>query len=223
MVTLDEFKKEYIIKTELGIDVGYGKIIAIIDFGNVNYWFEEDRQDADNKSLANDEKLRINLDGLKSFTSLFSEHIRFYYGHDPQNKNSMQFLTVLRYIFGKKVFTKAMQKVRHHLTIEELGSNTRNIFSDKNGSYVYIPKCNFDVEITVDSIRLMAEYDTLALFSGDADFISLIRFLKQNGKKVILFKAGFITSELNKSVDKVISAQNIKRHITEIVKQKPGI
>ena len=70
----------------------------------------------------------------------------------------------------------------------------------------------------------MDKYDTLALFSGDADFISLIRFLKKNGKRVILFKGGYITHDLRNAVDKVINAQNIKKHIAEVVKkQKPGL
>ena len=87
-----------------------------------------------------------------------------------------------------------------------------------------LPKCNFDVEISVDAIRLLDKYDTLALFSGDSDFVSLIRFLKKKGKKVILFKAGFITSDLREVSNKVINAQSIKKHIAEVVKkQKPGL
>ena len=77
--------KKYVIEQELEIDSSYGRILTVIDFGNVDYWFEEDRQDADNKALADDEKLAIDLEKLKEFTSLFSNHVRFYYGHDPQN------------------------------------------------------------------------------------------------------------------------------------------
>jgi uncharacterized LabA/DUF88 family protein len=196
----------------------------VIDFGNVNYWFDEDRQDAENKALQEDEKFRINLNGLNDFASLFSSHIRFYYGHDPQNQESLRFLAATRHTFGKKVFTKPIQKVRHHLSQAEIESNKRVTFSDNEGIYVLLPKCNFDVEISVDSIRLMDEYDTLVLFSGDADFVSLIRFLKKREKKVILIKGGFITLDLRKAVDKVINAQNIKKHIAEVVKkQKPGV
>jgi uncharacterized LabA/DUF88 family protein len=221
---LDDFKKNYIVETELGMDSSYGRILSMIDFGNVNYWFDEDRQDSQNKALSVDQKLRINLKNLHNFVSLFSENPRFYYGHDPQNRSSIGFISAARHIFGKKVFTKQIQKVRHHLTPEEIGSNTRNVFMDNSGIYVKILKCNFDVEMTVDSIRLMEKYETLALFSGDADFVSLIRFLKSKNKKVILFKGGFITSDLRKSVDKIVNAQNIKKHIAEVViKQKPGV
>ncbi len=220
---IQDFKKEYIVGTELGIDATFGKILAVIDFGNVNYWFDEDRQDADNKALQEDEKFRINLEGLYDFASLFSDHVRFYYGHDSQKKESLAFISAARHIFGKRVYTKPMQKVRHHLSADEIESNKRATFTDNEGVYIHLPKCNFDVEISVDLIRLMDRYDTVALFSADADFVSLIRYLKKNGKKVILFKAGFITTDLKEVSDKIINAQNIKKHIAQVVKQKPGV
>jgi uncharacterized LabA/DUF88 family protein len=219
---LSELKKEYVINQELGIDATYGRVLVVIDFGNVNYWFEEDRQDADNRLLADDEKLSIDLPKLKDFASLLTEHVRFYYGHDPQN-DSLRFITAAKHIFGKsRVFTKPIQKVRHHLKPDEIPTNKRATFTDSEGIYIQIPKCNFDVEITVDAIRLMDQYDTLALFSSDADFVSLARYLRRNCKKVVLFKGGHITSGLRKEVDKVVNAQNIKRHIIRLKKRKPG-
>jgi len=70
----------------------------------------------------------------------------------------------------------------------------------------------------------MEGYDTLALFSGDADFVSLARFLRKKGndKKLLLFKGGNITADLRNISNKVINAQSVKRHIAEIRKQKPG-
>ena len=207
---------------ELGIDAAYGRILVIIDFGNVDYWFEDDRQDAENRVLADDEKLTIDLQKLGDFTSLFSEHVRFYYSHDPQN-DSLRFIGAAKHIFGKsRVFTKPIQKIRHHLKPDEMPGNTRTTFKDGEGIYIHLPKCNFDVEIAVDAIRLAESYDTLALFSSDADFVSLSRYLRKNGKKVILFKGGHITSDLRQESDKVINAQNIKRHIVALKKRKPG-
>lgn len=85
---------------------------------------------------------------------------------------------------------------------------------------MHIPKCNFDVEISVDSIRRMDTYDTLVLFSGDADFVSLINYLKKKAKKVVLFKGGYITSSLRNAADRVVNAQSIKKYIVEMVKSK---
>ena len=77
-MNIDQAAKEVLIKGDLGIGDEYGRILTIIDFGNVDYWFDEDRQDSDNNPLAEDQKLVIDLDKLKSFCSLFSDHIRFY-------------------------------------------------------------------------------------------------------------------------------------------------
>jgi uncharacterized LabA/DUF88 family protein len=132
-----------------------------------------------------------------------------------------------KHVFGgNRVFSKPMQKIKHHLKADEIDSNKRILHEDAEGAYVYLHKCNFDVEITVDSIRLAKDYDTLMLFSSDADFVSLFRFLRKKGndKKVILVKGGHITSSLRELSNKIINAQTIKRQITRIVKkkQKPG-
>lgn len=218
---LQEFKKQYV-QQELGINESFGNIHVFIDFGNVNHWFEEDRQDHENNPLKDSEKLGINLRKLKEFADLFSRDSRFYYGHDRQNLKSFGFIRVARDIFGKyRVFTKQIQKIRHYLNSEELSFNTRNIHEDKEGKYILIPKCNFDVEITVDAIKYSDRYDTFCLFSSDADFVHLARFLKTKDKKVVLIKGGYIISQLRKEADLIINAQNIKKHIAEI-KQRPG-
>lgn len=164
-MNLQEFKKEYVLKTELGIDESFGRILVMIDFGNVDYWFSEDRQDVDNKVLAEDERLVINLDKLCEFCNIVSPNKRFYYGHDQDKEGSIRFIMAARYAFGKKnVFTKPMQKIRHYLKAREVAGNTRVTHEDNDGTYVYIPKCNFDVEISVDAIRLMSGYDTWFYF-----------------------------------------------------------
>lgn len=216
---LNELKRQQVIETELGVNASFGKILNFIDYGNVDYWYRDDRQNVENVALADDERLSINLDDLKGFCDLLGYDSRFYYGHSPE---SLSYLQAAKYAFGKKVFTKQIQMVRHYLTEQEAKINTRATHRDGDGTYIFIPKCNFDVEITVDAIRLIQTYDTIALFSGDADFISLLRFLRKRNKKVILVKGGNITSALRNEADLVISAQNIKRHITWIKKRKPG-
>lgn len=100
------------------------------------------------------------------------------------------------------------------------------MFADAEGAFVKLPKCNFDVEITVDAIRRMNGYDTLVLMSSDADFVALSRYLRTKNKKVILIKGGHITSALRDAADLVVNAQKIKKYITVLkkngIKQKPG-
>lgn len=220
---LQEFKKECV-RQELGIANDFSEIIAFIDFGNVNYWFEEDRQTHDYIELASNEKFYIDIEKLKEFLDLFSKDIRFYYGHDPKNNGSFGFIRKAKYTFGKsRVFTKAMQKIRHYLnSSEEVAQNTRELHCDGERNFIYIPKCNFDVEISVDAIKIIDHYDTFCLLSSDADFVHLARFLKEKGKRIILIKGGFVVRQLKDIADLVINAQDIKKHIA-IVKQKPGV
>ena len=216
-----EFKKQYV-RQEIGISEDFGRIVSFIDFGNVNYWFEADRQDTQSNSLQGHEKNVIDLAKLKEFADFFSSNVRFYYGHDRQNSKSLGFIRVARNIYGKsRVFTKQIQNIRHYLKNDEHTSNTRSVYRDRVGAYVYIPKCNFDVEISVDAIKLIDHYDTVCLFSSDADFVHLARFLKSKGRMVILIKGGHIVHEWKAVTNLIVNAQNIKQHIVKI-KQKPG-
>lgn len=213
--------KNYSIRQKLRIDDRFGKIFVFIDFANVDKWFEEDRMDWENNALDNDKQLSIDLEKLFNFAKNFSDHVRFYYGHDPQKDGSLKFLGKTKYIFGEKmVFTKPMQQIKHRL--EDGDITTRRIQHDREGDFVYLPKCNFDVEICVDAIRLLTKYDTFCLFSSDADFVSLLKFLKNNRKKVILIKGGFVQHSLKANSDLVISAQDIKENLVRI-KQKSSL
>lgn len=220
---LQDLRQQYVLE-RLGVNPeNFGRVISFVDFGNVNHWFEEDRQDHLGNALMRNQKLSIDLKKLKDFTDFISGDARFYYGHDGQNKGSLDFIRIARDSFGKhRVITKQMQMVRHHLANEELTLNTRRTGMDGDGIFIRIPKCNFDVEIAVDAVRLLDRYDTLCLFSSDADFVHLINYLKKKGKKVILIKGGHVVHQLKEVSNLVVSAQNIKEYIA-VIKQKPGI
>jgi len=227
--------KEQSVKEALGIEKSFGRILSFVDFANVNYWFEEDRYDAEGSVMLENEKLSISIENLKTFSDTFSTDTRFYYGHDSANPASLGFLSATKHVFGKnRVFTKPIQKVKHYLTEQEAGINTRTLQHDAKGDFIRIPKCNFDVEICVDAIRLVENYDTFCLFSSDADFVHLTRILKKGikinvdskkviipSKKIILVKGGYIHHSLHDVADLIISAQDIKKYIA-IKKQKPG-
>ena len=218
---LQEFK-EKVIKERLGItEDNFGKIFTFIDFGNVDYWYEEDRMGFDGKEISQDQKFTISLSKLANFTKIFSEKSHFYYGQDPKNPKSVGFVFKAKEFFGRKyVHSKLIQEIKHYLKEEEIPINTRPVNLDLEGSYIYLQKCNFDVEISIDAIRLANFYDTFCLFSSDADFIRLVQYLKTElKKKIILFKSGFIKSELQNSAKPVINAQDIKQYIAYI-KQK---
>ena len=218
---LQDLKNKFICN-ELGIADNYGRIFSFIDFSNVNKWFENDNQDWSNKLLPGDEKILIDLEKLKSFADIFSERVRIYYGEDPKNVGSLNFTYVMRKIFGKRdVQTKDLQKIKHYFDGDEQIPVKYVATDEDGGKYIEIRKSNFDVEISVDAIKMAEHYDAFCIFSGDADFVYLNNFLKKKGKKIIIVKGGFILAKLRESADLIINAQNIKKYIAKITKQKP--
>lgn len=220
-MNLDELKQRHIRET-LGISADlFPRIITFVDFANVNKWYERDEFDENGILLPSDQRLTINLRGLSDFLRIFSDDVRFYYGTDSTNQGSAKFMGAVRYIFGdRRVFTKPIQKIKHYLEDSELDGVTRIVRTNTVGKYIVIPKSNFDVEITLDSIRLARDYDTFCLLSSDADFAPLLRYVRGFGKKIILIKGGFIQDNLRRFTDVVINAQDIKLYIA-IKKQKP--
>jgi uncharacterized LabA/DUF88 family protein len=216
---IEELKKEFI-KEALNIKE-YGRIFSFIDFANVNKWFENDNQDWNNNLIKENERLIIDLNKLENFADIVSDKTRLYYGKDPKNKKSLVFTYVIRKIFGKRnIITKDIQKIRHYIDFDE-DLSSKIIMKDKDGEkYIEIRKCNFDVEIAVDAIKMINHYDTFCIFSGDADFVYLNNFLKKQGKKIIVVKGGYITNKLRKTADLVLNAQNIKKHIARVEKTK---
>lgn len=200
------------IRAKLGINKDFKKIYSFIDFGNINYWFEKDIKDCDDNVLLPEEKMVIDLEKLANFSKYFSEKSFYYYGVYPENPKSVGFISAARNFFDK-ANSKPIQKIKHYLGDGEVENNTRTVNCDKIGNFVYIPKCNFDVEIAVDAIRLSDYYDTFCIFSGDADFVRLIKYLKEKKKKIIIIKGGFIQYDLAREADLIINAQDIKSEI----------
>ncbi|MEI7823656.1 MAG: NYN domain-containing protein [Chlorobiaceae bacterium] len=52
---------------------------------------------------------------------------------------------------------------------------------------VIVMKGNLDVELVVDALSAADQYDTFILFSGDSDFLPLLRALKEKGKEVQVY------------------------------------
>jgi len=220
---LSELKRQHLRDT-LGItDVAFPRILTFVDFANVNHWFDDEAYDLDGAPLQEGQSVEIDIKNLKRFLNYFSTDVRFYYGHDPASVGSMAFTRATKHVFGShRIFTKRIQQIRHDLTADDSVTNTRLVHSDDKGDFVWIPKCNFDVEISVDAMRLINAYDTFCLLSGDADFAALVQHLKaKEGKKVILIKGGRIDGSLGRLLDLKIDASQIKSHIAQI-KQKPG-
>lgn len=201
----------------------FGRVFSFVDYGNVNYWYDKDRRDANNVELPENKKLIVDIEKLANFVNLFSEQKRFYYGWNPRKKKNWHIaIKAERCGFIKN--TKPMQFIKHYLSDGENawgGFNNSEVKQDINGRYIEIPKSNFDVEISVDAIRLLEEYDTFCLFSGDSDFTYLVSFLKKNKKKFIVVASGQVFHTLTELADLYINAQLIKADIAGIKETAP--
>lgn len=207
----------------LGIDKEkFGKIFSFIDYGNVNYWYDKDRRDSDNIELSENKKLIIDIDKLAVFTSLFSDQKRFYYGWNNRKKSNWH-IAIKAEKCGFIKITKPIQFIKHYLTEAELNNDSSALALKENisGKYIEIPKSNFDVEVSVDALRLMNKMDTLCLFSGDSDFTYLIQYLKRKGKKIIIIASGQVFHTLKDLADLYVNAQTIKSDIASIKEAAP--
>ena len=55
-------------------------------------------------------------------------------------------------------------------------------------------KADWDVGITVDAIRISNSVDTIVLASGDGDFLQVVEYLQNQGKRVEIISFGKTTS-----------------------------
>lgn len=141
--------------------------------------------------------------------------MRFYYGWNEREKPSWH-LAVKAERCGFIKNTKPIQFIRHYVGNAVTRRDGRTTRKDATGTYIEIPKSNFDVEISVDALRLLGGYDTFCLFSGDSDFSYLVRFLKRKNKKFVVIASGQVFHTLKEVADLYINAQQIKAYITSI-------
>jgi uncharacterized LabA/DUF88 family protein len=85
-----------------------------------------------------------------------------------------KFFTYLKKGLGFTVRKKELKRI-----------NTRNEESEN----LVQEKGNMDVEMTIDAIHFLGKYDTAIFFTGDSDFLALVSYLRNTGKKVFTFSS----------------------------------
>lgn len=79
---------------------------------------------------------------------------------------------------------------------------------------VYEWKGDFDVELTMDVMDNIKEFDTAVLLSGDSDFAPIVERMKENEKRVIVMSAkGHISRELITLSDKYINLKKLRDRV----------
>lgn len=108
------------------------------------------------------------------------------------------FLTVLKKI-GYTLVTKPIK----HIGNKEDPQHTR--------------KANFDVEIAINAMKLIDEYEEIVLFSGDSDFTYLLRELQKRGKHVVVISTKYhVARELVSCADTYLDLRKIRKEIRRL-------
>lgn len=100
--------------------------------------------------------------------------------------------------FAYVVRTKTGEEKPFFDALTKLGIETR--VRDLQEFYGGAKKADWDVGIVIDAIRTAASLDVVVLCSGDGDFIPLVEYLKNQGKRVEVMAFGRTTSTKLKEV-----------------------
>ena len=105
--------------------------------------------------------------------------------------------------FAYVVRTKTGEEKPFFEAIKNLGIETR--VRDLQEFYGGMKKADWDVGIVIDAIRTAPSLDVIVLCSGDGDFIPLVEYLKNQGKRVEIIAFGRTTSSrLKETADEFI-------------------
>lgn len=100
--------------------------------------------------------------------------------------------------FAYVVRTKTGEERPFFDALTNLGIETR--VKDLQEFYDGQKKADWDVGIVIDAIRTSPAVDVIILCSGDGDFIPLVEFLKNQGKRVEVMAFGKTTSATLKEI-----------------------
>lgn len=94
--------------------------------------------------------------------------------------------------FSYVIRTKTGEEKAFLDALEKLGIELR--VKDLQEFYGGAKKADWDVGLTVDAVRTAEIVDTIVIASGDGDFIPLVEYLKNQGRRVEVLAFGKSTS-----------------------------
>jgi uncharacterized protein (TIGR00288 family) len=108
--------------------------------------------------------------------------------------------------FAYVVRTKTGEEKPFFEALTKLGFETR--VRDLQEFFGGLKKADWDVGITVDAIRISASVDVIVLVSGDGDFLQLVEYLKNQGKRVEVIAFGkSASSKIREVADEFIDLE----------------
>lgn len=144
--------------------------------------------------------------------------------HSARNlyNSRVNFKTILKLAIAQRNLIRAFAYVVRTKTGEEkpffnalikLGFETK--VRDLQEFYDGLKKADWDVGITIDAIRISPSVDTIVLVSGDGDFIQLVEYLKNQGKRVeVIAFEKTTSSKLKETADEFIGLEdNLEKYL----------
>jgi len=108
--------------------------------------------------------------------------------------------------FAYVVRTKTGEEKPFFDALTNLGIETR--VKDLQEYYGGLKKADWDVGIAVDAIKTSDSVDAVVLVSGDGDYVPLVEYLKNHGKRVEVMAFGKSTSSrLRENADEFIDLE----------------
>jgi len=108
--------------------------------------------------------------------------------------------------FAYVVKTKTGEEKPFFDALIKLGIETR--VRDLQEFFGGLKKADWDVGITVDAIRISQSCDAIVLCSGDGDFLQLVEYLKNQGKRVEVVAFGKSSSaKIKEAADEFIDLE----------------
>ena len=162
--------KKYFKKFNRKIETNNNVIYIFIDASNVWNAVKSEKRFIEYKNLKNWFKKNFNAAKVEIFYyDAYPKDGTREYSLDGKHK----FFTYLKKGLGFTVRKKELKRIA---------------VASKDGESI-VEKGNMDVEMTIDAIHNMDKYNIAILFSGDADFLALINYLKNGSKKVYIFSS----------------------------------
>ncbi len=118
--------------------------------------------------------------------------------------------------FAYVVRTKTGEEKAFFEALTKLGFETR--VRDLQEFYGGQKKADWDVGIVIDAIRTSPNIDVIILCSGDGDFIPLVEYLRNQGKRVEVMAFGKTTStKLKEAADEFLDiGEDPRRYLLPI-------
>lgn len=185
------------------------KTIVFIDASNYHYGLQKLGWRINYKKFTDWLKQGREIVNIYYYGSSHSEKSFFifhpeYNSHEP----SVKLLLLEEYRTDRKKFLKILKDLDIIVREKPIWC----VYDNTEGKYKL--KSNSDVELTVDALDRINDYNEIVLCSGDGDFARLIRYLKNKGKITTVISIKERTSSvLAKAANNLIYLNSLRQEI----------